>query len=128
MEEEHRMKDDELKVLRERIMENELVSSKFDRDLKSLELDKQMLKSSIEAMEKKFRQREVQLRLNLDMEYQGQLSNVLKEKEELMALVDEKDNEIEKCKQLLKTAQVEFTQLVNSVCFIVFFIPIHSTT
>uniref|UniRef100_A0A3B0MZS1 Uncharacterized protein n=1 Tax=Theileria annulata TaxID=5874 RepID=A0A3B0MZS1_THEAN len=115
MEEEHRMKDDELKSLRERIMENEFISNKFDRDLKSLEIDKQMLKSSIEGMEKTFRQREIQLKLNLDMEYQSQLSNVLKEKEELISLVTEKENEIENCKQLLKTAQVEFTQLLNSI-------------
>ncbi|UKJ90612.1 hypothetical protein MACJ_001546 [Theileria orientalis] len=115
MEETHRDKDDEIRVLREKILENEVSSARFDRELKSLEIDKQMLKNSIESMEKTFRQRELQIKLNLDMEYQNQLSNILKEQEQLMNLVADKDSEIEKCKELLKTARHECSQLLNSI-------------
>ncbi|UVC49982.1 hypothetical protein MACK_003605 [Theileria orientalis] len=115
MEETHRDKDDEIRVLREKILENEVSSARFDRELKSLEIDKQMLKNSIESMEKTFRQRELQMKLNLDMEYQNQLSNILKEQEQLMNLVADKDSEIEKCKELLKTARHECSQLLNSI-------------
>ncbi|BAM40433.1 conserved hypothetical protein [Theileria orientalis strain Shintoku] len=115
MEETHRDKDDEIRGLREKILENEVSSARFDRELKSLEIDKQMLKNSIDSMEKTFRQRELQMKLNLDMEYQNQLSNILKEQEQLMSLVADKDSEIEKCKELLRTARHECSQLLNSI-------------
>ncbi|AFZ79671.1 hypothetical protein BEWA_025200 [Theileria equi strain WA] len=115
MEEQHRIKDDEIRALRERVMENELVAKRYDRDVASLSIDKQMLKNSIADMEKTFKQREMQLKLNLDVEYQNQLASILKEQDQLVGLIADKDSEIEKCKTLLKNAQKECSQLLQAI-------------
>ncbi|KAK1937713.1 hypothetical protein X943_004083 [Babesia divergens] len=112
MEQDHMLKDGELRKLQLALNELKLNESKLVLRLDSMKADREIVAKSIQRLKLSYKERQVNMQLALDRQYQEQAMHLIEQIESEKRKVAEKSKKIRDGNLILKRAEHECSKLV----------------